>query len=120
MLLTEKALGQTSPTKINTDQTDGNGFDDFVSLFLAATVSRSLSKPSSRVVEHDEDEQQQDHQQTAAEDVLARSETERMTPSRLQHVDENLPAVEDGNGQEVQDGDVDAQQGDQVEQALEA
>src|SRR6185437_7596621 len=53
-------------------------------------------------------------------DILPRLHAERASLHRLEHIDENLPAVENRNRKQVEDGDVDAQQRNEIEQLVNA
>src|ERR1700734_3406733 len=71
------------------------------------------------VVEHHQQEQGPDRDKPNPEDVFPRPETERPPLERLDDVHEDLSAVEDRNRQQVEDRDVDAEEGDQAPEGLE-
>src|ERR1700689_3686071 len=71
------------------------------------------------VVEHHEQEERTNRDEPDPEDVFPRPQAERTPLERFDDVYEDLPAVEDRNRQQVQDRDVDAQEGDQAPERLE-
>src|SRR5204863_2374677 len=74
----------------------------------------------SRVVIHHDREQQRDRQQAEPQDVLASLNAERTSLGRLEDVDQDLAAVENGDRKQIEHGDVDAQQRNQIKKLVDA
>src|ERR1700674_589932 len=64
------------------------------------------------VVEHHRHEKQPDEQEPAFENALARARAEGASLDRLRNVENNLAAIENGYGQQVEHCDVDADERD--------
>src|SRR4051812_41061986 len=86
----------------------------------SADPAEHLLEACPGVVVHHDHEQERDREQAEPENVFPGSHAEWASLRRLQHVDHDLAAVENRNRQQIEYGDVDAQQGDQVEQHIDS